>query len=83
MQLIGMVTGQKGLNIIKSKEDAENLGYLGDANVAEYETTLRRVQKKCPGPKYIVVSHHDWTNIKSLKRSIKLAKRLKKKIARF
>lgn len=58
--------------------DAENLGYLGDANVAEYETTLRRVKKKCANPKYIIVSHHDWTNINSLKRSIKLAKRLKK-----
>lgn len=59
--------------------DAENLGYLGDANVTEYETTLRRVQIKCPHPKYIIVSHHDWTNINSLKRSIKLAKRLRKK----
>lgn len=59
--------------------DAENLGYLGDANVTEYETTLKRVQIKCPAPKYIIVSHHDWTNINSLKRSIKLAKGLKKK----
>ena len=62
--------------LIKGAE-AENLGYLGDANVAEYETTLRRVQKKCPDPKHIIVSHHDWTNINSLKRSIKLARRLK------
>lgn len=59
--------------------DAENLGYLGDANITEYETTLTRVQNKCPDPKYIIVSHHDWTNINSLKRSIKLAKKLKKK----
>ncbi len=59
--------------------DAENLGYLGDANVTEYETTLRKVQIKCPNPKYIIVSHHDWTNLNSLKRSIKLAKRIKKK----
>jgi metallo-beta-lactamase class B len=59
--------------------DAKNLGYLGDANVTEYETTLRRVQIKCPDPNYIIVSHHDWNNINSLKRSIKLAKRLRKK----
>ena len=59
--------------------DAENLGYLGDANAVEYETTLKKVQKKCPDPQFIIVSHSDWTNINSLKHSIKLARKLKKK----
>ena len=59
--------------------DADNLGYLGDANVAEYETTLKKVQRKCPDPKFIIISHSDWNNINSLKHSIKLAKKLKKK----
>ena len=59
--------------------DAENLGYLGDANTSEYETTLKKVQKKCPDPKFIVVSHHDWNNVNSLKHSIKLARKLKTK----
>lgn len=59
--------------------DEENLGYLGDANVLEYETTLKRVQKRCPDPKYIIISHSDWNNINSLKHSIKLAKKLKNK----
>ncbi len=59
--------------------DAESLGYLGDANVTEYVTTLKRVQTKCPTPKFIIISHSDWNNIKSLKHSIKLAKKLKKK----
>lgn len=59
--------------------DAENLGYLGDANVSEYEATLKKVQKKCPDPKFIIVSHHDWNNINSLNHSIKLARKLKKK----
>lgn len=59
--------------------DAENLGYLGDGNVIEYETTLKNVQKKYPDPNFIIVSHHDWNNINSLKHSIKLAKKLKKK----
>jgi len=58
--------------------DAENLGYLGDANVLEYETTLKRVQQKCPDPKFIIISHSDWKNVNSLKHSIKLAKKLKK-----
>lgn len=59
--------------------DAEDLGYLEDGNVLQYETTLKNVQKKYPSPKYIIVSHHDWNNINSLKHSIKLAKKLKRK----
>lgn len=58
--------------------DAENLGYLGDANVLEYEATLKKVQKKCPDPNFIIISHSDWNNINSLKHSIKLAGKLKK-----
>ncbi len=59
--------------------DAKNLGYLGDANVTEYATTLKNVQQKFPTPKHIIISHSDWNNINSLKHSIKLAKKLKKK----
>ncbi len=59
--------------------DAKNLGFLGDANVTAYETTLRNVQQKCPDPNFIIISHSNWDNNKSLKHSIKLAKRLKKK----
>ncbi|MBS1915469.1 MAG: BlaB/IND/MUS family subclass B1 metallo-beta-lactamase [Bacteroidetes bacterium] len=59
--------------------DADNLGYLGDANVTEYETTLKNVQKKCPDPNYIIISHSNWNNINSLKHSIKLAEKLKEK----
>jgi metallo-beta-lactamase class B len=59
--------------------DAENLGYLGDANAVEYETTLKKVQKKCSDPQFIILSHSDWNNIHSLKHSIKLARKLKKK----
>lgn len=57
---------------------ADNLGFIGDGNVKEYYTTLMRVNEKYPHPNYIIVSHHDWTNINSLKHSIKLAKKLKK-----
>lgn len=64
--------------LIKGAE-AETLGYLGDANINEYETTLIKVQKKCPDPKFIIVSHHDWNNTNSLKHSIKLATKLKQK----
>ena len=33
-----------------------NLGFLGDANVNAYETTLKNVKQKCPDPNYIIVS---------------------------
>lgn len=59
--------------------NAENLGYLGDGNVFEYETTLKNVQAKFPDPKFIIVSHHDWNNTNSLKHSIMMAKKLKRK----
>jgi metallo-beta-lactamase class B len=62
--------------LIKGTE-AENLGYLGDANVKQYKTTLKNVQKKCPDPEFIIVSHHDWHNKNSLRHSIKLARKLK------
>lgn len=62
--------------------NAENLGYLGDGNSLEYETTLKNVKNKYQNPKYIIVSHHDWNNVNSLKHSIKMAKKLKRKAGR-
>ncbi|MFC4262656.1 BlaB/IND/MUS family subclass B1 metallo-beta-lactamase [Ferruginibacter yonginensis] len=59
--------------------DATDLGFLGDGNVLEYETTLKHVQRTFKNPTYIIVSHHDWNSTKSLKHSILLAKKLKKK----
>ena len=59
--------------------DAENLGFLGDANKTAYYSTLKNVQKKCPQPNVIIISHSDWNNNNSLKHSIELAKKLKKK----
>lgn len=64
--------------LIKGVDD-KDLGYLGDANVSAYATTLENVQKKCPQPKFIIIAHSDWSNINSLRHSIKLAKKLKSK----
>jgi metallo-beta-lactamase class B len=64
--------------LIKGASD-RTLGYLGDANTLAYATTLENVQQKCKKPEHIIVAHSDWTNTNSLKHSIKLAKRLKKK----
>jgi metallo-beta-lactamase class B len=59
--------------------DADNLGYLEDGNIMEYESTLKRVQKKYRNPRFIVIAHSDWKNKHSLPHSIVMAKKLKKK----
>ncbi len=55
---------------------ANDLGYLGDANPVEYADTLKRVQKKCPAPRYIILSHSGWDDLNSLSHSIQLAEKL-------
>ena len=59
--------------------DAEDLGYLDDGNINEYSSTLKKVQKKCRKPKFIIIAHSDWKNINSLKHSLSMAKKLKNK----
>lgn len=64
--------------LIKGADD-EDLGFLGDGNMAEYEATLKKVRKKCRNPNFIIVAHSDWRNINSLNHSIKMARELKRK----
>lgn len=64
--------------LIKGASD-KNLGFLGDGNINEYASTLKRVQQKYPNPSFIIVAHSDWNNINSLKHSLKMAEELKKK----
>jgi metallo-beta-lactamase class B len=59
--------------------DAKDLGYLGDANITTYASTLKNVQQKFRNSKFIIIAHHDWKDINSLKHSIILAEELKKK----
>ena len=64
--------------LIKGVDD-EDLGYLEDGNVKEYASTLKKVQKKCRKPSFIIITHSDWKNVNSLKHSLIMAKKLKKK----
>ncbi len=64
--------------LIKGADD-DNLGYTDDGNVIEYASTLKKVQKKCRQPQFIIIAHNDWKNTHSLKHSLKMAKELKKK----
>lgn len=56
---------------IKSTE-AKDLGYLGDADVKEWEKSIKKVQSKFKSPKYIITGHDDWTDLQSLNHTLKL-----------
>jgi metallo-beta-lactamase class B len=62
--------------LIKSVED-NTLGNLSDANVKQYATTIKNVIQKCKKPSYIITGHSDWTNTKSLKHTLHMAKKIK------
>lgn len=56
---------------IKSAE-AKDLGYLGDADVKEWEKSIKKVQSKFMNPKYIITGHDDWKDLTSLKHTLNL-----------
>jgi len=64
--------------LIKSTED-DDLGYLGDASIKDYATSIKNVQKKCKNLKFIVVGHGDWQSTKSLEHTLMMAKALENK----
>ncbi|MBS7253399.1 subclass B1 metallo-beta-lactamase [Flavobacterium branchiicola] len=51
---------------------ATDLGYLGDADVKEWQKSIKKVQAKCKNPVYIIPGHDDWSNIGSLNHTQKL-----------
>ncbi|KAF2517954.1 subclass B1 metallo-beta-lactamase [Flavobacterium foetidum] len=52
--------------------DAEDLGYLGDADVREWQKSIKKVQKKFKNPKFVIPGHDDWEDINSLNHTEKL-----------
>lgn len=59
--------------------DAKDLGYLAEADVNEWEKSIKKVQTKFKNPKYIISGHEDWTDIESLNHTLKLVKEYQKK----
>lgn len=51
---------------------AEDLGYLGDSDVKEWEKSIKKVQAKFKSPKYIIPGHEDWVDIRSLDHTLEL-----------
>lgn len=58
--------------LIKSVEDT-NLGNLEDANVKQWASSLRRVQKRFPYPAYVIVGHNDWKDKHAIQHTIDMA----------
>ncbi|SCY55555.1 metallo-beta-lactamase class B [Flavobacterium anhuiense] len=58
---------------IKS-EEAKDLGYLGDADVKEWEKSIKKVQLKFKNPKYVIPGHDGGTTNKSIDHTLKLVK---------
>ena len=58
---------------IKS-EEAKDLGYLGDADVKEWEKSIKIVQLKFKNPKYAIPGHDGGTTNKSIDHTLKLVK---------
>ncbi|CAD0009746.1 subclass B1 metallo-beta-lactamase [Flavobacterium chungangense] len=54
---------------------AKDLGYLGDADVKEWEKSIKRVQTKFKNPIYIITGHEDWADIESLRHTLKMVQK--------
>lgn len=63
---------------IKSTE-ATDLGNLADANVKEWEGSIRKVKQRYSQPAFVIAGHQDWHSNKSLDHTLKLVKKYKKK----
>jgi len=63
--------------LVKSIAD-DSLGYLGDASVPDYATTIKNIQRKCGRPKYVIPGHDDWSNTASLEHTFMMAKQARK-----
>lgn len=59
--------------LIKSTE-ATSIGNIADANLKAYPTTLKKLQKEFPNPRYIIPGHQSWENKKSIEHTLELLK---------
>ncbi len=57
--------------LVKSTE-ADDLGYLGDANVKQWSSTIKNIQRRFINPNYIIPGHDDWSSKKSLTHTLDL-----------
>lgn len=59
--------------LVKSTQ-ANNLGYVGDANVDEWIQTIKNIQKRFGKPAFVIPGHQNWQDINALKHTKKLVR---------
>ena len=50
----------------------KGLGYLADANTTAWSTSIKKILKRFPNPKYIIPGHFGWQNTKALHHTLQL-----------
>lgn len=63
---------------IKSTE-SPGLGNVADANIGEWQNSVKRVMKKYPDPEWVIPGHFGWQNRNSLKHTLKLIRKAQEK----
>ncbi len=64
--------------LVKSTEN-NGLGNIADANLTQWEVTIKNVMKKYPNPSYIIPGHFGWTSNNGLSHTLKLLDQNKSK----
>lgn len=59
--------------------DNSTLGYLGDAAVQAYASTVKQVMQRFQHPKYVITGHDKWNSVKSLQHTYRMALKLKRR----
>ena len=61
--------------------DANDLGFLGDANTAQWPVSVENVRKRFPSPRYIIPGHQRWTDTASLSHTLDLLRKYRQQKA--
>ena len=60
--------------LIKSTA-ADDIGFIGNANLQAWPETIRRIQARYPHPAYIIPGHQEWNSAASLQHTLELLDR--------
>ena len=63
--------------LIKSSEN-NSIGFVDDANLAEWPNTIKKVMQQFPQPDYIIPGHLAWTGKGAMKQTLKLLSEYRK-----
>jgi glyoxylase-like metal-dependent hydrolase (beta-lactamase superfamily II) len=64
--------------LVKSTENTD-IGYIADANMVQWEPTIKTLIKKYPKINFIIPGHFGWENNSALKHTLQLLQQYKSK----